>query len=265
MKKILTLLSLLLVSIVSGVGIGAALDVSPLIPVAGSFLLSIAPLPGLPAGSLYSLLFTAAGGIGTPFAFQFKGLPQFLTWNDAGNPLTDLRVETQEDGVIHDWLAASLAAMNGFMIQGAIPANNIIVRLASGFIKNKNVTISGHTAAVGAINFYAASDNCGVYDTRGNFALYSLKTQNAQILALEPTTFSDFTAIFVPAMAAGDTCEILYNNGHRQLYNINDLTNLSTIYQGAPGIIVNNVNANMHSAQFQCAAAHPAYVLKVLQ
>jgi len=261
MKKIIAFLSVLLISIFAGVTLGGLFGVNPLIPGAASFVCSYIPLPA--GASFYSLLFTAAGGIGTPFAFQFKGLPQFLTWNNGGNPLNDLRVETQEDGVIHDWVAASLAAVNGFMVVGGIPINNLIVRLSSGFIKNKNVTISGHTSAVGAINFYAASDNCGVYDAAGKYRLYPYKTQNAQILALEPTTFSDFTAIFVPAMAAGDTCEIVYNNGHRQLFNINDLTNLSAIYQAVPGIIVNNVNANMHTAQFQCAAAHPAYVMKV--
>jgi hypothetical protein len=261
MKKIIAFLSVLLISIFTGITFDCLFGINPLISGAASFVISYIPLPG--GSSLYSLLFTAAGGVGTPFAFQFKGLHQFLTWDDAGNPIDDLRVETQEDGVLHNFVALSLAAMNGFMVQGAIPANNLIMRFASGFIKDKNVTISGHTSAVGAIDFYASSDNAGVYDQQGKYRLYPYKTQNATILALEPTTFSDFTALFIPAMAAGDTCEVVYNNGHRQLFNIQDLTNLSTVYQGVPGIIVNNVNANIHTAQFQCAAEHPVYVMKV--
>jgi len=262
MKKIIAFLSVLLVSIYAGVTFGCLFGINPLISGVASFVISYIPLPASGV-SFYSILFTAAGGVGTPFAFQFKGLPQFLTWDDGGNPIDDLRVETKDDGVIHNFIALSLAAMNGFMIQGAIPANNLLIRLASGYINNKDVTISGHTSAAGAIDFNASADNKGVYDQQGKFRLYPYKTQNATILALEPTTFSDFTALFIPAMAAGDTCEVVYNNGHRQLFNIQELTNLSTIYQGVPGIIVNNVNANIHAAQFQCAAEHQVYVMKV--
>ena len=252
MKRIISLLSVILVSIFSGLFVGAALDISPLIPGAVSFLIS--EFVPLPQGSFYSLLFTAPGGIATPFAFQFKGLPRFLTFNNVV-PLTSLRVETQEDGVLHDWVALSIAAMNGYMVLGQQAANIVTLRLANGKLDNLNVTISGVTSAAGAIGFFAASDCKGTY---------AFKTANAQILALEPTRFTDFTAVFVPAMAAvTDTCQIAYKNGHTQLYNINDLAALSSIYQEVPAIMVNNINANIHYAEFQCAAATPAYKLSV--
>lgn len=251
MKKVIALFSVLVVSIFVGLGLGAALNINPIIPGVASFVASFIPLP---AGSVYALLFTAPGGIATPFAQPLKGLPQFLTFNNVV-PLTSLRVETQEDGVIHDLVALSIAAVNGFMVLGAQAANVVTLRLANGFMPNKNITISGVTSAAGAIGFYGASD-C--------FGTAAFKTTNAQILAAEPTTFTDFTAVFVPAMAAvTDTCQIVYRNGHTQLYNINDLAALSSIYQEVPGIMVNNMNANIISATFVCAAAHPAYVLKI--
>jgi len=252
MKKLISILSLLLVSILAGVTFGHALDVNPLIPgVVGFIIGGVTPLQ---TGAAYSLLFTAPGGIATPFAFQLRGLPQFLTWNNVV-PLTSLRVETQEDGVLHDWVALSIAAENGFMVLGAQAANIVTMRLSNGFLKNKNVTISGVTSAAGAIGFFGASDCLGSY---------AFKSTNANILALEPTSFTDFTAIWAPTMAAvTDTCDIEYKNGHRQLYNINDLAALSSLYQEVPAIMVNNVNANIHRATFQCAAATPAYLLSV--
>lgn len=203
-----------------------------------------------------ALLFTAPGGIATPFAFNLKGLPQFLTWNNVV-PLTSLRVETQEDGVLHDWVAASIAACNGYMVLGAQAANIVTMRLASGFLQNKNVTISGVTSAAGAVGFFGASDNI-------NSDAKPFKTSNAAILGLNPTTFDNFTAIWAPTMAAvTDTCQVVYRNGHMQLYNINDLAALSSLFQEVPAIMLNNVNAYIHTATFTCAAATPAYVLSV--
>lgn len=201
-----------------------------------------------------ALVFTAPGGIAAPFAFNMTYLPQFLTFNNVV-PLTSLRIETQEDGVLHDWVALSIAAVNGWMVPGAQTANIVTLRPANGHIVGKNVTISGVTSAAGAIGFYAASDRIGTVMN---------KTTNAQILALNPTTFENFTAIFVPTMAAvTDTCEVLYANGHRQTYNINDLTALTPLFQEVPSIQLNNINAYIHRAIFTCAAATPAYVMSI--
>jgi hypothetical protein len=207
------------------------------------------------SGLIYGILiFTAPGGIATPFAFNMTYLPQFITFNNVV-PLTSLRVETQEDGVLHDWLAASIAVINGFMIKGAQAANQVVLRIADGHIRNKNVTISGVTSAAGAVPFFVSSDKIGSF---------AYKTTNAAILALNPTTFRKFTAIWAPTMAAGtDRAEILYLKGHKQICETADLANLSSLYQEVPQIMVNNVNAYIDEVTFTCAAATPAYVLSV--
>jgi hypothetical protein len=201
-----------------------------------------------------SLIFTAPGGIGTPFAFNMTSLSQFLTFNNIV-PLTSLKIETQEDGVLHTWSTLSIAAINGWMVPGTQPTNIVTLRPANGYIAGKNVTISGVTSAAGAVGFYTCSDRLGTVMN---------KTNTAQILALNPTTFENFTAIFVPTMAAGtDTCEVTYANGHRQTYNVNELLALSALFQEAPAVQVNNINAYIHRATFTCVAATPAYVTSI--
>ena len=201
------------------------------------------------------LIFTAPGGAATPFAFNMTYLPEFLHYNPAANPLTSLRVESQEDGVLHDWTAAGIAAMNGFMRVGALTANDVILRLGDGELKPKNVTISGVTSAAGAVNFYAHSDNKG---------MAAFKSSNAAILALNPTTFEKFTAVFIPAMATlTDYAEITYDDGHTQRWEMQELRVQSTAYQEVPGIIINNIDGKIVKAIVRCAAATPAYILSV--
>lgn len=253
MKTVIRVLTVLIVSIFAGFTISTAFDIKPLLPMAVSFVCSFIPLP-MPAGSLYALIFTAPGGIATPFAFNFKGLPQFLTFNNVV-PLTSLRIETQEDGVLHDWVAASIAVINGYMIPGAQAANVVTLRLANGFLKDKSVTLSGVTSAAGAIGFYIASDCIGSAP---------FMTKNAAIQAANPTSFDDFLAVWVPTMAAvTDRCEVEYSKGHRETYNINDLAALSSLYQEVPQIMLNNVNSYIHKATFTCAALSAAYVMSV--
>lgn len=201
------------------------------------------------------LIFTAPGGIGTAFTFNMTYLPEFLTFNHGGNQLTSLRVETQEDGVLHDWTTAGLNAMNGFMKVGAMTANDCSYRLANGELRPKNVTISGVTSAAGAIGFYVASDNPGTV---------AFKSSNAAILALNPTMFEKFTALFIPTLAtATDYAEITYDNGHVQRWEMEDLRRLSSQYQQVEGIIINNVDGYIKKAIVRCAAATPCYILSV--
>jgi len=201
------------------------------------------------------LIFTAPGGAATPFSFNMTYLPEFLHYNPAANPLTSLRVETQEDGVLHDWTAAGIAAMNGFMYVGTPTANDVILRLGDGELRPKNVTISGVTSAAGAINFYVHSDNKG---------LAAYKSSNAAILALNPTTFEKFTALFIPAMATlTDYAEITYDDGHQQRWEMQDLRIQSTKYQQNPVIAINNVDGRIKKAVVRCTASTPAYILSV--
>jgi hypothetical protein len=201
------------------------------------------------------LIATAAGGVATPFSFNMTYLPEFLHYNPGANPLTSLRVETQEDGVLHDFTAAGIAAMNGFMQVGTVTANDVILRLADGELRPRNVTISGVTSAAGAVNFYVASDNKG---------LSAFKTSNAAILALNPTTFEKFTALFVPAMATlTDYAEITYDDGHQQRWELQDIRIQSTKFQQVPTCVINNIDGRIKKAVVRCAAATPAYILSV--
>jgi len=201
------------------------------------------------------LIATAAGGVATPFSFNMTYLPEFLHYNPGANPLTSLRVETQEDGVLHDFTAAGIAAMNGFMQVGTVTANDVILRLADGELRPRNVTISGVTSAAGAVNFYVASDNKG---------LSAYKTSNAAILALNPTTFEKFTALFVPAMATlTDYAEITYDDGHQQRWELQDIRIQSTKFQQVPTCVINNIDGRIKKAVVRCAAATPAYILSV--
>lgn len=201
------------------------------------------------------LIFTAPGGAATAFSFNMTYLPEFLTYNPGANPLTSLRVETQEDGVLHDWNAAAIAAMNNFMKVGTVTANDVNLRLSDGELRPKNVTISGVTSAAGAVPFYVASDNVGTVP---------FKSSNAAILALNPTRFEKFTALFVPAMAtATDYAEIEYYDGHKQRWEMEDLRRRSSDFQQVEGIIINNVNGYIKAATIRTAALTPAYILSV--
>jgi len=197
------------------------------------------------------LIYTSPAVAGT-YQFNLTYLPEFLTWNDAGAPITLLRVETQEDGVLANYNAAAIAAINGFMFPGVQAANQVILRLADGKIANRNVTITVTTAAAAAIAFFECADNYGSLP-------WVMK--NAAILALNPTEFENFTALFIPTLAAGDRITIEFASGIKQVFAPADLLALSSIYNGVPGIIVNNVQSYIYRAVVEAAAATPAYVL----
>lgn len=200
------------------------------------------------------LVFTAPGGAATAFTFNLPFLPEFLNYNPGANPLTSLRVSTLEDGVLHDWNAASIAAQNGYMKVGTQTANDVFLRLADGHL-SKNVTVNGVTSAAGAVNFFAHSDRIGSSPFR---------SQIDTALALTPTTFDKFTALFIPAMATStDYADITFATGHQQRFEMEELRSLSGLYQQVEGIIINNVGSYISKVVLRCAAATPVYSLKV--
>lgn len=200
------------------------------------------------------LIYTAAGGAATPFSFNMTYLPEVISFT-AATQLTSLRVETQEDGVLHDWVAASLNAMANFLKVGTATANTFWFRLADGELRPKNVTVSGITAAAGAVPFYVQSDNKGTVP---------FKSSNASILALNPTRFTKFTALFIPAMATStDYAQITYDDGHSQRWEMEDLRNASSLFQQVEGVIINNVLGTIKDVVVRTAAATPAYILAV--
>jgi len=251
MKKFIVLFSVLLVSIFVGVGFGSVLNINPLIPGTISFVGSFIPLPG---GSAYMLLYTSPA-VAATYQFDLFALPEFITWNDAGTPITLLRVEDKDWGTIADYNAAAIAAANGFMMPGAQAANQVTLRLADGNIKGRNIQITVTIAAAAAISFFGSSDNIGSIP-------YIFK--NAAILALNPTDFSKFTALFIPALvAATSRVEVEFADGHRETFAVADLLALSSMYQQVPGIIINNIQSYIHRVTVVSVAAVAAYILSV--
>lgn len=200
------------------------------------------------------LLYTSPATAGT-YQFNLTYLPEFFIWNDAGTPITLFRVETQEDGVLADYNAAAIAGANGFMLVGAQPANQHQIMVADGHLEGKNVTVTVTIASAAAIAFYGCSDNVGTIP-------YIFK--NAAILALNPTEFMKFTALFIPALvAATSRVEIEYKDGHRQTMAVADLLALSSHYQEVAGVIINNLQGYIHKATVVSVAAVAAYILAV--
>jgi len=200
-------------------------------------------------------VFTAPGGIGANFAFNLQYLPEVIHYNDAAAPLNFLRVETKDRGTIHDWTAAGIAALNGFMKPGVQAANDVNLMIANGHLDNKTVTITGQTSAVGAINIFVGSDNKGTA---------ALRTANANILANSPTTFTKFTALFLPTLVTlTDRVEVVYDDGHSETWDAAELAAMSTNYQQVPGIIVNNIGGSIRKVIVTSVIGLPAYVLSV--
>lgn len=251
MKKIIALLSVFLVSIFVGIGFGQVLNINPLIPGTISFIGSFIPLP---SGSMYLLLYTSPA-VAATYAFNLTYLPEFLTWNDAGVPITLCRVETQEDGDLHEYNAAAIAAANNYRMLGAQVANQVTLRIADGYIKDKNTTITVTTAAAAAIAFFGWSDNIGVVP-------FTFK--NAAILALNPTDFMKFTAVFIPALvAATSRIDVEFKDGHRQTLAVADLLSMSSFRQQVPGIIIDNLDQYIHKATVNSVAAVASYILAI--
>lgn len=254
MKIFKFLFSILLAGALALLGgniVGSIFSISPIIPGSVFFVASMLPMP---KGAVCINIFSAPGGIATPFTWQMNYIPQFLSFTNVV-PLTSLRVETAEDGVLHDWTAAGLVAMANHLQVGAMPANIVQYRLADGELKNKNVTFSGVTSAAGVVPFFISSDNPG----RVPFT-----SKNAVALAGIPTTIKNFTAIFAPTMATvTDRAEVLFASGLKQTMNMEDLRNLSGIYQQVAGVIVENINHYITEVTFTCAANTPLYILAV--
>jgi hypothetical protein len=199
------------------------------------------------------LLYTSPA-VAATYQFNLTFLPEFFTWNDAAAPLTLFRVETQEDGVLHDYNAAGLVAANGYMMQGAQAANQVTIRIADGHIANKNVLITLTTAAAAAIAFYGSSDNVGSIP-------YTWK--NAAILALNPTDFMDFTCLFMPAAAATTRITVDFADGHKQIFAPADLLSLASFYQQVAIVAVNNVQSYIKKITVESVAALASYILAV--
>lgn len=255
LKALLSIIFCAALSLVGAAVIAPIFDVNALY-IAGP-LFAVNFIPGVP-GVINILAFAAPGGVGTPFIAQLPYLPEILYWNDAAAPITALRVQSDKDGVLYDLNAAGIAAMRGYLHTGALAANDQSVTLASGHLI-RNVTVSGTTAAAGAINFYTHSDN----KATDKAPVVPMKAQMDTIQALSPVTFDNFAALFIPALATlTDYVDIEYIDGHVQRMELEDLLIESTKFQEVPAVIVDNVAHLIHRATVRCAAATPVYSLR---
>ena len=236
-------------AIFGGLVTSSVIGCTPLIPGSIFFIGSLIPTP---KGVAAFNIFTAPGGAATPFQFQLNYLPEHLTFTNVV-PLTSLKIETTEEGVLHDWTAAGLVATANFMVKGVVPANTVQYRLSDGELRPRNVTISGVTSGAGLVPFFISSDRVGKL---------ALKTKNAIVLANNPTTFEKFTALFIPTMATvTDYAQITYNSGLTYTYAMEDLLRLSANFQNVPGVIINNYTGYIQKVQIVCAAQTPVYVI----
>lgn len=167
------------------------------------------------------LVFTTPAVAGT-YAFNLNYIPQFLIYDAAAAPLTNLRVQEQNDGVICDLPAAGILQVRNYMRYGLVASTVTKIRLANGHIPNKNVTVTVITAAAVAVAFFISSD------CPGNVAF---KYTVAALLAGQPTPFKDFTALFLPGLAPADTVLVKFANGHSQLFESVELLELTALYQ----------------------------------
>jgi hypothetical protein len=201
-----------------------------------------------------SLVFTSPAAAGTYF-FDLKYIPQFLIYDAAAAPLTNLRVQEQSDGVLLDLPLAGIAQVRAFKRFGLVASTVTMFRLANGHIPNKNVTVTLVQPGAVAIPFYTSSDRAGSI---------AFKYTTAALLAGQPTVFKDFSGLFLPGLAAADTVLIKFRSGFSQLFNGAELLELTARYQNsqlATGFIVNNVDAYMHEVEVTQAIAGAAYLM----
>jgi len=202
------------------------------------------------------LVWTSPAAIGAA-QFNLNYIPQFLIYDAAANPLTNLRVEEQKDGVIFDLPAAGILQVRDYMRYGLVASTVTHIRLANGELRNKNVTITATIAAAAAVPFQASSDCQGTA---------AFKYSVAALLAGQPTPFKKFTALFLPGLAPGDTAFIKFANGHSQLFNEVELLELTSLWQNnqlATGFHVNNIDSYIHEVVVTQAIAGVAYIYSV--
>lgn len=248
-KIFLTLTMAALFAVIGGGVSAAIIGCSPVIPSVAIFAANWIPTP---SGLMCIKLFTAPGGAGVPFSQQLTFIPEFLIFDNTV-PLTSLKFETAEDGVLDDWDSAALIAMANFMVKGVPVAGTLTFRLSDGKIYNKTATISGITSAAGAVDFFGSSDRVG---------RLPLQSTRGKALAGVPLTLTKFTALFIPTMAPGDTAQVTYSNGLQETFAPEELAQLSANFQNVTGIIVNNYTSYISQVIITCAADTPVYILR---
>jgi hypothetical protein len=257
MKKLISFLTALLVSIFVGIAFGNALNINPLIPGVTSFVLSYMPINWLPQGVAGMLVYTTAAAAAT-YTFPLNYIPQFLMYDAAAAPLTSLKVDEANMGNILDLPLAGITDVRAFGRFGLVASTVTRFMLANGNLSGKNVTVTIVQPGAVAINFFASSFNGGSF---------AYKYTTLGLLAGQPTPFSGFKALFLSNFAAGDSALVKYKTGYSQVYRKEELLELSSLYQNnqlATGFILNNVNDAIDNVIITQATAGAAYMMKLL-
>jgi hypothetical protein len=262
MKKLIGFLSVLIISIFSGFAFGDALNINPLIPGVLSFVSSYSLNSLLPQGCLYNLVYTSPAAAAT-YQFNLNYIPQFIIYDHAAAPLTSLRIDEANWGTLLNLPLAGITDVRYFMRFGLVASTVTKFRLATGNIKNMNVTVTLVQPGAVAIPFYACSDNEGTATQKP----YAFQYQTLAILAGQPYPIQNFTSLFLSNLAATDTVLVEFSSGYSQTFNRAELLELTSLYQNsqlATGFIINNVNAYISRVTINQAAAGAAYLMKVL-
>jgi hypothetical protein len=263
MKKLLTFLCVLVVAILSGAAFGSVLNINLVIPGVLSFVIYYIPLPYLPAGSLAGIVFTTPAAAST-YTFPLSYIPQFLIYDAAAAPLTSIKIYDKDWGNILDLPLAGITDVRAFMRYGLVASTVTRFRLANGNLSNRSVQVTIVQPGAVAIPFYACSESEGTN---------AFKYTTMALLAGQPQSFTNFSALFLSNLAAADTVLIKFAptkfspNGYSQIFNRVELLELTSLYQNnqlATGFIINNIGSYIKEAIVTQAAAGAAYMMKVL-
>jgi hypothetical protein len=201
------------------------------------------------------ILGTIAGGVGVSTTIETTFLPQFISF-DAAAP-TSIRVNVLGDGVICDITAAAIPALRSMRYFSQVTATEVLLPLANGLVKGKNVQITIVNSAAAAFTLYGTS-----ITNNGNVYVQSL-TQN--VLASSGAMFSRFAFLALPSIAATDILNILYQDGLVQQTDRFELPAMLQMSQGINGASIygiDNFEGKIKSVQFTPTAAQLVFMVR---
>jgi len=206
--------------------------------------------------SLAVLLGTLTTGVGVVSTFNTTYVPQQFFYV-AGTQLTGVKITVQGEGVIFDSDAAGLTHAGTWRVYGQV-TNGYLFTLANGFIPGKNVIWEFTNSAAQTPSVYVQSQQTPAPGE----AMY-LQYLRQAILANSGQDFVKFAALHLPALAAADIVNVLYQDGTQQQMNRVDIQNELSQYQNVvntPNYTIDNLDLNVKRVNILAAAAQTAYM-----
>jgi len=200
-----------------------------------------------------SLLGTIAGGVGVSTTIQLTYLPQYLGFFVAINP-TSIRINVLGDGVTMDLDTAGIVQMNGWETLG-LQATQVVLPLADGLVKGKNVEITIVNNGVPAFNIHGWSKLASK-----NYFIYQRQT----ILANSGVDFSNFALLAVTAPGALDIFNLTYRSGIVEANaTLNEVQFDVSYFQNNVGVfLINNIDQILSGVNIIPSAQRVAYLMK---